>query len=205
MKKKNKYKKQDLDQKKSRIFAELERLYQKMEMAYNEIASRLGLKCSECEDNCCVSYFQHHTHIEWAYFFKGLKTLSQDRQKQIISRAKEYVDLSKKELEKGIRPKIMCPVNENGLCILYKYRLMICRLHGIPNTVKMPNGITKKFPGCSMCIVLTKNSPYFPMMDRTPFYQALADLERRFTKLLKNPIPKVDYTLAQMILLGAPK
>ncbi len=205
MKKKNKYKKQDLDQKKSRIFAELERLYQKMEMAYNEIASRLGLKCSECEDNCCVSYFQHHTHIEWAYFFKGLKTLSQDRQKQIISRAKEYVDLSKKELEKGIRPKIMCPVNENGLCILYKYRLMICRLHGIPNTVKMPNGITKKFPGCSMCIALTKNSPYFPIMDRTPFYQALADLERRFTKLLKNPIPKVDYTLAQMILLGAPK
>jgi hypothetical protein len=176
-----------------------------MEKSYNEIATKLGLSCDGCRDNCCVSYFQHHTHIEWAYLFEGLKNLSKEKREIIIQRAKEYIQKAEQELKKNITPRIMCPLNEDGRCILYKYRLMICRLHGIPNIVRMPNGIIKKFPGCYKCIELTKDVPYFPMMDRTPFYIALADLEKRFTKIIKKPIPKVDHTLAEMIVLGEPK
>jgi len=42
-------------------------------------------------------------------------------------------------------------------------------------------------------------------MDRTPFYIKLAELERRFKKLLKSPLKKVDHTLAEMIVSGEPR
>ena len=187
------------------LFKRLEELYTKMEDSYNTIAKKIGLSCNGCEDNCCKSYFQHHTHIEWAYLFKGINSLDEDKKLQILRRSQEYIRITDKLLKEGKRPDIMCPLNEGGRCILYKYRLMICRLHGIPNIIKMPDGILKKFPGCFKCVELTKNSLFFPVMDRTPFYVSLAEIERKFTKLLKNPMPKVDHTLAEMIVLGEPR
>ena len=204
--KKNKKKSKILTLKqKQNLFLQLEKLYNHMESTYNDIANKIGLSCDGCENNCCTTYFQHHTHIEWAYLYKGLKSLSDNKQKEIFMRAKEYVKLAEKKLLQNEPIKIMCPLNENEKCILYKYRLMICRLHGIPNVVKMPDGVMKKFSGCYRCVQITKDMPYFPVMDRTPFYIKLAQLERRFKKLLKSPLKKVDHTLAEMIVSGEPR
>lgn len=206
MSKSNKPKLTTLNKKKNILFSALEKLYKEMDNSYSNLAKKIGLSCDGCENNCCVSYFQHHTHIEWAYLYKGLETLSEDKKQEVLARAKKYIEETKKSLVFGLPPKIMCPLNEEGKCILYDYRLMICRLHGIPNVLKMPNGTIHRFSGCFKAVELIKDMPVdLFTMDRTPFYIELANLEKRYKKLLKEPLPKVDHTLAQMLILGEPK
>lgn len=206
MSKSNKPKLTTLNKKKNLLFSALEKLYKEMDNSYSNLAKKIGLSCDGCENNCCVSYFQHHTHIEWAYLYKGLETLSEDKKQEVLARAKKYIEETKKSLVFGLPPNIMCPLNEEGKCILYDYRLMLCRLHGIPNVLKMPNGTIHRFSGCFKAVELIKEMPVdLFTMDRTPFYIELANLEKRYKKLLKEPLPKVDHTLAQMLILGEPK
>ncbi len=191
-------------QKQTRVFDRLSELYQRMEENYNYIARQLGLSCSDCKDNCCVSYFQHHTYIEWAYLWEGLKTFSHDRQKVFLDRAKTYIRESRDKLNQGLKPEIMCPLNENGLCQVYSHRLMICRLHGIPNKVSMPNGKARHFPGCHICQKLTAYMDKVPVLDRTNFYYDLASLEKDFIKKSSKTNSRVNLTIAEMLVKGPP-
>jgi hypothetical protein len=186
------------------IFRRLAELYARMEAEYDELASRLGLSCAACSDNCCVSYFQHHTYIEWAYLWRGMDTLDAERRQAVLARAEDNVAQSRELLALGSRPRIMCPLNEAGLCILYDFRLMICRLHGVPNQIRMPSGETKQFPGCHACQRLTAHMPRIPVLDRTPLYIELAQLEREFTESQPGRLPKVDMTLSEMLVQGRP-
>lgn len=52
---------------------ELAELYRSMEAAYDQVAVQLGHGCDGCPDNCCDSYFTHHTYIEWPISGKGLQ------------------------------------------------------------------------------------------------------------------------------------
>ena len=47
-------------------------LYRRMEEAYDKVAVSLNFSCAGCPDNCCDSFFQHHTYIEWAFLWEGL-------------------------------------------------------------------------------------------------------------------------------------
>ena len=58
---------------------------------------------------------------------------------------------SEKMLSQGERPIVMCPLNDDGLCSLYKHRMMICRLHGVPSSMTRPDGQKMEFPGCFRC------------------------------------------------------
>jgi len=191
-------------QKQTRVFDRLSELYQRMEENYNYIARQLGLSCSDCKDNCCVSYFQHHTYIEWAYLWEGLKTFSHDRQKVFLDRAKTYIRESRDKLNQGLKPEIMCPLNENGLCQVYSHRLMICRLHGIPNKVSMPNGKERHFPGCHICQKLTAYMDKVPVLDRTNFYYDLARLEKDFIEKSSKTNSRVNLNIAEMLVKGPP-
>ena len=53
-------------------YRKLAALYTRMADAYADAAGRIGLSCAGCADNCCHSYFQHHTYVEWAYLWQGL-------------------------------------------------------------------------------------------------------------------------------------
>jgi len=186
------------------IFQRLAGLYATMESRYEEMASRLGLSCTECTDNCCRSYFQHHTYIEWAYLWQGLDSLQPELRQEVVDRARMNVDQSRKLLAQDQKPRLMCPLNDQGLCILYPYRLMICRLHGVPNQVRMPNGQTKQFPGCHRCQALTAGLQRIPVLDRTPLYVELAQLEREFLGSKRGQLPRVDMTLSEMLVRGRP-
>ena len=93
------------------LFEELSHLYAEMEEAYNRIAKEIGLTCEGCPDNCCTSYFQHHTYIEWAYLWKGIQSCPQEMQRIMVARAGEHVKESQISLAQGLRPRIMCPLN----------------------------------------------------------------------------------------------
>lgn len=182
------------------LFDKLSQLYRKMETAYDQTAQNLGLTCRDCPDNCCTSYFQHHTYIEWAYLRLGLSRCREPERSAYLDKAHEYIQKSRVAIRKGKRPDVLCPLNEDGLCRLYEYRMMICRLHGVPNRFVRPDGKELRFPGCFRCPTVSGESQRLSILDRTPFYRELAALEIAFFGNGCQNRPRVNLTLAEMIV-----
>ncbi|MDA8160899.1 MAG: hypothetical protein M0T76_09280 [Desulfobacteraceae bacterium] len=183
-------------------FAALADLYAEMESAYEQVAVRLAFSCEGCPDNCCDSYFQHHTYLEWAYLWQGLSELPAERQAVYQARAREAVASYRTALSQGERPQVMCPVNDHGRCGLYRHRLLICRLHGAPASLTSPNGQRRQFPGCFRCQELTQGLSDVPTLDRTRFFKTMVRLEQEF--LGARSRPRVKMTLAEMLLERPP-
>jgi Fe-S-cluster containining protein len=186
------------------LFEKLSQLYSQMEEAYNHTAAKIGLSCSRCPDNCCTSYFHHHTYIEWAYVWEGMRSRSEENQREFINRAESYVRQSQVLTAQGLKPNIMCPLNDQGLCQLYEYRLMICRLHGVPNRFVRPDGKEMNFPGCFRCQELCSHLEKVPVVDRTNLYRELACLEMAFLGQRVKTLARVNLTLADMLVEGPP-
>jgi Fe-S-cluster containining protein len=161
------------------FFDELAALYRKMDRAYDDAAAYYGFQCAGCADNCCLTRFYHHTHLEHLYLLSGFYTLNKKHQERIRDRAGnahgQVMDLE----SQGKAPRVMCPLNEKGACILYAYRPMICRLHGIPHELRTPGRPPVYGPGCAEFVSRCGGRAY-KVFDRTLFYVSLADLERRF-------------------------
>jgi len=177
-------------------------LYDRMGQSYAKAAPE-GFTCEGCGQNCCVSYFQHHTHIEWHYLWEGLEALPEAKREEYIQRARDYVLAANEALAEGRAPTAMCPVNDEGKCGIYKHRLMICRMYGVPNFFIGRGGV-REFPGCPVCMELV-GPDGGSRVDRTQLYRDLAQLEMEFLGARRNLAPKVDMTLAEMILAGPPK
>lgn len=180
-------------------------LYARMEQAYDIVARQLDFSCAGCGDNCCDSYFLHHTYVEWAYLWEGIGQLAPDRRKALENRAADYAAACQEALERNERPLVMCPLNEEGRCSLYQHRLMICRLHGVPASLTFPTGRVEKFPGCSRCQEIVSGRQAVPTVERAPLLRELAALERELLGEQQTIMPRVKKTIADMILLGPPR
>jgi hypothetical protein len=177
---------------------EVVRLFAQMDAAYDRTAGKTGFVCSGCEDNCCRTRFYHHTLVEQLYLQSGLAGLPPPQQRGIRDRAQAAVRRMEM-LERAGRPvRVMCPLNEQGRCVIYAQRPMICRLHGIPNTLRRPDGHVLAGPGCDDYYLQCGPSGGDPL-DRTPLYVAMADLERRLRDRLGFN-SKIKLTVARMIL-----
>lgn len=194
-------------------YRKLAAIYDKMVAQYSEASDTIGMTCNGCHDNCCLSFFQHHTYVEWAYMWEGLNQLPTDQLEEIKTKAQQYVDEAQAALSRGERPHIMCPLNlvdqKQGICGLYKHRLMICRMHGVPNVLVRPDGQQVQFPGCYRCQELTEqleaDGGIVPVVNRTSLYKDLVMLEMQFVGKNLRQLPKVDHTIAEMIVLGPPR
>ena len=179
----------------------LKKIYAAMDQAYRRAARHYRFVCDGCEDNCCQSRFYHHTVIEHAYLLQGLKTLTIKKQSEVKSRATDVVDqISGGDVRKDAI-RLMCPLNFDELCILYPYRPMICRLHGIPHELKKPGQGTLFGPGCETFGHRCGHKSDFKF-DRTPFYRELAMLEQEVRQTL-GFAGKIRMTVAEMILEAA--
>lgn len=190
------------------LAARLENLYAEMEKQYDNVARALEFGCSGCPDNCCDSYFLHHTYAEWAYLRRGVLSLSSDRQEAVRARSREYLEQSKTVLEKGERPQLMCPLNEDGLCILYRHRLLVCRTHGVPARMRRPDGQVMDFPGCFRCQEVVadreKSGLKTPKVDRTAHLRELVNIESELLGFKRHLYPRVKVTIAEMIVREFP-
>ncbi|GFM32901.1 hypothetical protein [Desulfovibrio subterraneus] len=188
------------------VFARLGDLYERMSSAYGETAAKAGLSCEGCQQNCCYSYFQHHTYIEWSYLWRGMNELPQERRESYLQRAHEAVRQYQHSLSMGLPPSVMCPLNDDGLCGVYKHRLMICRMHGTRNTMLLPNGDRRVFTGCYRFVDNVKDMPdeLVPALDRTELYKELVQLEMEFVGAKLRVLPRVNMTLAEMLVQGPP-
>ena len=179
-------------------------LYRKMDRAYAEVAEQNRFHCDGCSDNCCRSLFFHHTLVEFLYLRRGFQALASDVQAEVLARAALVAD---RQLLPGADDHDgdtrMCPLNVDSRCILYAHRPMICRLHGLPYQMTIPGCAPTSGSGCHQFHQTLEKPPDF-VLERTPLYQALADLERR-TRKLQTFDGKIKMTVAQIILNETPK
>ena len=187
---------------------EISEIYQALQEDYEKIADQIPLTCRDCPDNCCDSYFLHHTYSEWAFLWEGLRQLDNETLDRVTERAKEYVRKSSDVLAARQRPQIMCPLNEEGLCVLYQHRMLVCRMHGIPATLTRPDGQSMRFPGCFRCQEIVDENyteeTDAPAMDRTLLFRRLAALETRLMGERRHLYPRVKKTIADMIVERPP-
>ena len=181
----------------------LRSIYADMDREYSKAADHYGFNCHACEDNCCRTRFYHHTHIEYLFIQEGVKTLGRKRQLEVQSSALKICNQST-ELNKNRRPvRLMCPLNIENLCILYAYRPMICRLHGIPHELRKSANNPTYGPGCRSFDRRCAGKSYIAF-DRTPIYLKLAALENEF-KHAAGITVRIKLTIAEMLSSMAPQ
>ncbi len=172
----------------------LARLFAAMDADYERAALAHGFVCRGCDDNCCRTRFYHHTLVEHLYLRQGLNALAADERGRIAARAAQVAA----SLAAAPSEPVMCPLNAQGRCLLYAHRPMICRLHGIPHLLRRPDGRRQAGPGCGdfdrQCGAAAQ-----PLLDRTPLYSALAELERELRRRLGFGA-KIRMTIAQMVI-----
>lgn len=186
---------------------ELEEIYRQLQLDYARVAGELNFSCTGCPDNCCDSYFLHYTYAEWAYLWLGVRQLEPGRQKELVRRAQAWLVQCGEALDRGDRPQVMCPLNEQGLCTLYAHRLLVCRTHGVPASLTRPDGHTTRFPGCFRCQELVGDrfpAGGHPQVERTALLRRFALLENRLLENRRHLVPKVKMTIAEMLVKGPP-
>ena len=168
-----------------------------MDLKYTEAAEYYGFHCEGCEDNCCFTRFYHHTLLEYLYLFEGFKTLDREKQDEVTQRASDVCRETVLADKKGQTVRLMCPLNSGGLCLLYDFRPMICRLHGISHELKQTGIGVVQGPGCEAFSKQCPQKGSFTF-DRTPFYMEMANLERDLKQAV-GMTQKLKFTVAQMI------
>ncbi|MEW6116676.1 MAG: YkgJ family cysteine cluster protein [Nitrospirota bacterium] len=172
-------------------------IFNAIETIYSAAQNHYRFSCEGCTDNCCVTKFHHHTLVEELYLAEGLKRLDEEKKKEIIKRAEEVAAVHQASPEDV---RVMCPLNENGLCIMYEHRPMICRIHGVPYETHKRDTSIEYGIGCHrfMSEKIQEGLKYFPL-NRTMFYVEMARLEKEVRELL-NYTGDYRKTTAEMIL-----
>lgn len=169
-----------------------------MDQKYQEAAKYYGFNCKGCEDNCCLTRFYHYTLIEYLYIKEGFHCLENKKQVEVKQRSLAVCRKTDEADEKGKPVQQMCPVNFGSLCVLYPYRPMICRLHGIPHELRRPDQGILNSPGCGTFALKCYGKKHFKF-DRTPFYMQMAALEKEMKQAV-GMTQKIKMTVAQIIV-----
>ncbi|WP_373500000.1 hypothetical protein [Desulfococcus sp.] len=176
----------------------LKTLYADMDAAYRAAADHYGFHCDGCTDNCCLTRFYHHTHLEYRFLEEGFRALSSEDREGMRTRAEAARrDAAAADKEQAL-VRVMCPVNEGGRCRLYAFRPMICRLHGIAHELRLPGRPATRGPGCEAFTRQTAGRGYHPF-DRTPFYREMALLENEL-KQTAGIASRLKRTVSEMIV-----
>ena len=168
-----------------------------MDQKYREAADYYGFNCTGCEDNCCRTRFHHYTLVEYIYIKEGFHGLENKKQDEAKQRSLAICRKTDEAHENETPLKEMCPVNFGNLCVLYPYRPMICRLHGIPHQLQRPGQGILNSPGCGTFSLRCHEKKRFKF-DRTPFYMQMAALEKEMKQAV-GMTQKIKMTVAQMI------
>src|SRR5271157_6477674 len=123
----------------------LDEVFRAIDSLYSTALDSYKFGCDGCADNCCKTKFHHHMLAEELYLAEGLRALDSHRKREIISRAENIVRIHNASPDEV---RVMCPLNENGLCILYSHRPMICRIHGVPYEMQKRDGSVEYGMGC---------------------------------------------------------
>lgn len=173
-------------------------IFSAMDQEYTRATEHYQFQCDGCMNNCCLTRFYHHTHLEFYYLRRGFENLKSRKKSEILLKAESVCRETAKADDKETPVRLMCPLNDDSLCTLYPYRPMICRMHGIPHELQKPGQNCMNGPGCGTFDDRCSNKPYYKF-DRTPFYLEMATLENEF-KQAAGFDGRIRMTVAEMIL-----
>lgn len=176
----------------------LQDIFADMDAGYTLAADHYQFGCDGCTDNCCLTRFYHHTNLEYFYLRRGFEKLDRRRRHKLLSEAEKVCREAAEADKKQLPVRQMCPLNHDSVCVLYPYRPMICRLHGIPHELRNPGRQVVCGPGCSTFDERCSDKPYI-RFDRTAFYIKLAGLENEF-KQTAGLAGRIKMTVAEMIV-----
>lgn len=164
-------------------------LFARMDQEYRQVSDQYGFHCRGCEENCCRSTFYHHTILESLFLLEGFENLGAGLRAEVFTRAQTV----------SLQPHmgLFCPLCQGGRCLLYAFRPMICRLHGIAHEVHRPDRTVVYGPGCAAFEAAAKGRSYI-VFNRTEFYWELSRLEREVRETL-GITEKVKMTVSQMV------
>ena len=176
----------------------LREIFTRMDEDYAAAINHYKFQCDGCTDNCCLTRFHHHTYLEYYYLARGFRSLNPVQKNEVLEKAREVCSETAAADKKGTPVRLMCPLNSGSLCILYPYRPMICRMHGIPHELHKPGYEVIHVPGCHTFDERCADKSYY-RYDRTPFYMQMAGLEKEFKQAL-GVDQKIKMTVAEMIV-----
>ncbi|MDI6796767.1 MAG: YkgJ family cysteine cluster protein [Desulfatibacillaceae bacterium] len=179
------------------FFGHLEKLYQKMDAAYAKAARFVGFVCEGCADNCCKTWFYHHTFAEIAYLARAFEELSPQIRQQALENACLALDARKRHEPDSGPFFFLCPLNADGRCLVYEARPMICRLHGTAWKLGLPQGRWQQGPGCGEFEKVWQGRER-GVLDRTPIYRDLAALEQALRRE-SGISQKIKASIAQLV------
>lgn len=179
----------------------LETIFCQMDNAYAAVADQYGFRCNGCADNCCQTRFYHHTLLEYLYLLEGMRTLTADGRQAVRKQALAACNKMADADRQGDFIRTMCPLNRNERCILYPFRPMICRLHGIPHELHRPPGSIVRHPGCDNFLdqCRERGKTDYIRFDRTAFYRQMAMLEKEL-RMATGYVDKIKLSIAQMLV-----
>lgn len=175
-------------------------LYSSMDAAYARAAESYGFRCGGCSESCCEERFYHYTLAEHLYLIEGMSSLDRETAGEVLVRAEDAMGLYRLHDLQGMPERVPCPLAFNGLCRLYQYRPMICRLHGIPHLMRKPDGSAQTGPGCHrFAEEITPAGLSELVLDRTEYYSGMATLEIELRRL-ENFTGRYRKTVAEMLI-----
>lgn len=172
-------------------------LYSAIDAMYEVAAKHYKFSCEGCNASCCQTRFYHYTYAEFLYLKFGFDALDKSKKEHLKSLSDNYENYYKKNSEESPQ---MCPLNENGLCLLYNWRPMICRLHGLPSETQDINMVATFYDGCEKFIRQKTQDGYVYMtINRTIYYREMSKIENELRKM--HDITQPDrLTVSGMIL-----
>ncbi|MBI9074544.1 MAG: hypothetical protein JEZ02_03960 [Desulfatibacillum sp.] len=180
------------------FISRIEDLYGRMDQVYTDISQAHGFHCQGCEDNCCKTWFFHHTFLEYLCIMEGCYLLEAKDYEDALQRARDVIIHVNTYHKTSEAFRTMCPLNDQGKCMIYQHRPTICRLHGIHYQFSMPNGAIHQGIGCQAFEDIAKANNVESVLDRTPFYQEMAGLEKELRQRSGFNQP-IKMTVAEML------
>ncbi|MEW5736524.1 MAG: YkgJ family cysteine cluster protein [Thermodesulfobacteriota bacterium] len=177
----------------------LQKVVAEMDRAYKKASAVQDFSCNGCENNCCYTWFFHHTLAEALFLARACAGLSPE----VLARAEDQARsvMAKHTAHDADQGpfRAACPLFSSGLCMVYDSRPMICRLHGVPYRLLQPGGSYHIGPGCAAFHnAVGENGKNAQVMDRTPLYVAMSKLETQMRKGSEFS-GKARYTIAGLM------
>jgi hypothetical protein len=113
---------------------------------------------------------------------KGFETLAGAARLEVADKARGVLDTRRLHDLKYGAFRAWCPLCSGGRCLLYAYRPMICRLHGIGWAMTLPDGRVERGPGCAAFEAASRGRAV--ALDRTPLYTEMAVMEKKLRVML---------------------
>lgn len=183
------------------LISRLEGLYAKMDAAYRAAGDEAGFSCEGCDgETCCRIDLTLHSYMEKLYLKRGLESLDSPTRREVVRRCEVVLQAKNDDPFGDPYRNAVCVLNFDGLCRLYQYRPMICRLAGIPHFMVRPDGQTVSRGGCTRYETFVR--PFYReiQMDRTELYREMAFLEVEIVRALGRKTP--SGTIAETLFPG---